>query len=328
MEHTDEWPGRFPVSEDGWVRSVQCPECGQRAIGLVLYGMPAGPPPPGFVVGGCMPLGPSFGCHECGWEGEESELVPAPPFRGVGPLDMAAIRRFEPFVNAIAQGGLGSGGVAWFVGEARDHFEVARRHDRIRYTVLSWGRIIAWHDSLLGWVIPISRGEAPDPRLLEAVGPCRIMPGYESGREARDVNDRVTLIVVHALYGSGRKPYRPTPAESDSSWEHEPPERELFVATAIGDGGVRFWFGYGVSELEQPWRRLVLDSVRLARIEGQTQDLGQVLAEQIRVHPEFGSAFEVEAERFGTWHEAEARATILGARQEEVRHPWDWSHLD
>jgi drug/metabolite transporter (DMT)-like permease len=42
----------------------------------------------------------------------------------------------------------------------------------------------------------------------------------------------------------------------------------------------------------------------------------------------FGSAFEIEVEQFGVWHEAEARAVILGARQEEVRYPWDWSHLE
>jgi hypothetical protein len=230
VDDTNEWQGRFRVSEDGWVREVLCPACARRTIGLVLYGMPAGPPPPGFIVGGCAPLGPSLGCHECDWEGEESELVPASPPQGVGPLDVAAIRRFEPFINAFAQGGLGSGGVAWFSGEARDHFEVARRHGRIRYTLLSRGRIIAWHDDLLGWIIPVSLGEVPDVELLEAVGPCRMMPGYEISGEPRGSRDRVTLIVVHELHGS---------------------ERELFVATAVGDGGVRFWFGYGSSCVRQ-----------------------------------------------------------------------------
>jgi hypothetical protein len=134
-----------------------------------------------------------------------------------------------------------------------------------------------------------------------------MMPGYEISGEPRGSRDRVTLIVVHELHGS---------------------ERELFAATAVGDGGVRFWFGYCSSALEQPWRRLVLDSVRLARVEGQTQDLAQVLGEQLKAHPAFGSAFEVEVEQFFMWQEAEARAVILGARQEEVRHPWDWSHLE
>jgi hypothetical protein len=46
--------------------SVRCPVCNEQASSI-QYGMPAGPPEPGVVLGGCAisPDNPDFLCQAC-----------------------------------------------------------------------------------------------------------------------------------------------------------------------------------------------------------------------------------------------------------------------
>jgi len=54
-----------------------CPECGERRVVEILYGMPTSDAfedaeRGDFILGGCVIIGndPSRGCTSCGWRGE------------------------------------------------------------------------------------------------------------------------------------------------------------------------------------------------------------------------------------------------------------------
>lgn len=71
LERIDAWGGTEmdeTVSNDG----PQCPDCGAPAL-PVMWGMPAGDPGPGVILGGCIIIDfppPPHGCRECGWMGD------------------------------------------------------------------------------------------------------------------------------------------------------------------------------------------------------------------------------------------------------------------
>ena len=57
-------------------RSSQCPKCGAKGL-EILWGLPDGPPEPGFAIGGCIynsAIDPDFTCPECEheWRVDES----------------------------------------------------------------------------------------------------------------------------------------------------------------------------------------------------------------------------------------------------------------
>ncbi len=82
---------------------------------------------------------------------------------------------------------------------------------------------------------------------------------------------------------------------------------------------MRFWFPHGqpgtpIVEVEQSWRRVVLDSMRLAPVVDHAEDLARVIVEHCRVHPVFRADVQVDVEWFESWPEAEDRARVLASR--------------
>lgn len=304
---------RIRVGRDGRVRGVPCPECGKAKVGAVFKGMPDGDLPRGFIVGGCDPMGPSFGCHACGWSGEESDLTPPDPVEvAARRFDFDAIRDLRPFVNAIAGGYPGvSPKPPGFGGEARDHYELACRYGRVRYTVTWMGGVVGWFDDSLGWFVPLPGDREDGPygqeadaaqALLRGLGSCRVLPTADLPNPwlARD-REWVSVMAVYRNVGS---------------------ERELFSVTAVGDGGVRFWFarlhpGAGFIEWEENWRRTVLDAMRLARKRGLSQDFLALLGDQVRAQPKYGADAEHESDGFDSWEQAEDHASELIGRSRQ-----------
>lgn len=61
----------------------RCPSCGQEGM-RIQYGMPAGPPGPGVVLGGCIvdPESPDFVCSTCGTSWRITPQGPVPVAEG------------------------------------------------------------------------------------------------------------------------------------------------------------------------------------------------------------------------------------------------------